>query len=106
MCKYFCLAFLLFFGNFQNSSFKVSIRQCRRAVVDLDKIMLVKHKLTLRDFKPKTGFNIELVVGVQEFGKITYRTPYVTPSFDAFVFRAIRRFTYEKFEFEKKIKQK
>ena len=75
----------------------MSIRQCRRAVVDLDKIVFHKHKLTIRDFKPKTDFNIELVVGVQEFGKITYRTSNVTPNFDAFELRAIRRFTYEKF---------
>ena len=66
-------------------------------MVDLDKIVFVKHKLTIRDFKPKTDFNIELVVGVQEFGKITCRTPYVTHSFDKFVFKAICRFTYDKF---------
>ena len=75
----------------------MSIRQCRRAVVDLDKIVLVKHKLTIRDFKPKTDFNIELVVGVQEFGEITCQTPYVTSSFDNFVGKAICRFTYGKF---------
>ena len=47
----------------------MSIRQCHRAVVDLDRIVLAKHKLTLRDFKPKTDFNIELAVGVTEFGE-------------------------------------
>ena len=79
---------------FKIRSFKVSIRQCRRAVVDLDKIVLVKHKLTIHDFKPKTDFNIELVVGVQEFRNITCQTPYVTSSFDKFVGKAICRFTY------------
>ncbi len=59
--------------------------------------MLPKHKLTLRDFKPKTDFNIELAVGVHEFAKITCVTPYVTRSFEAFVGKAITRFTYEKF---------
>ncbi len=65
-------------------------------MVDLDKIVLVKHKHTLRDFKPKTD-KIELVDSVQEFWKITCQTPYVTRSFEKFVCKAIHRFTYDKF---------
>ena len=91
--------FFFYFGLviFKIRLSKVSIRQCRRAVVNLDKIVLPKHQLTLRDFKPKTDFNIELLVGVHEFRNITCQTPYVTRSFDAFVFKAIKRFTYDKF---------
>jgi hypothetical protein len=75
----------------------VSIRQCRRAVINLDRIVNSKHKLTLRDFRPNTDFNIELLVGVREFAKITCVTPFVARSFEAFVAKAITRFTYEKF---------
>ena len=75
----------------------MSIRQCRRAVINLDKIVNPKHKLTLRDFKPKTDFNIELLVGVHEFRNIMCQTPFVTRSFEAFVCKAITRFTYENF---------
>jgi len=57
----------------------------------------MKHKLTLRVFKPKIDFSIDLVVGVQKFGKIFCQTPYVTRSFDAFVSMAICRLTYVKF---------
>ncbi len=60
----------------------MSIRQCRRAVINLDKIVNPKHNLKLRDFKPKTDFNIELLVGVSEFRNITCVTPFVTRSFE------------------------
>jgi hypothetical protein len=66
-------------------------------VINLDKIVNPKHKLTLRNFKLKTDFNIELLVGVREFAKITCVTPFVARSFEAFVGKAITRFTYEKF---------
>ena len=60
----------------------MSIRQCRRAVINLDKIVNPKHNLKLRDFKPKTDFNIEVLVGVSEFRNITCVTPFVTRSFE------------------------
>jgi hypothetical protein len=75
----------------------VNIRQCRRAVINLDRIVNTKHKLTLRDFRPNTDFNIELAVGVSEFRNITCVTPFVARSFEAFAGKAITRFTYEKF---------
>ena len=66
-------------------------------MVDLDKIVNTKLKLTIRDYKPKTDFNIELVVGANEFGNVSFQTPYVTRDFDTFVCKAICRLTYEKF---------
>jgi hypothetical protein len=73
----------------------VSIRNCRRA--EVDKIVNTKRKLTIRDFKPKTDFNIELVVSANEFGNVSCQTPYVSRDFDTFVCKATCRFTYGKF---------
>ncbi len=66
-------------------------------MVDLDKIINIKSNLTLREFKPNNGSNVELVVGTYEFHNIKCETPYSTPSFEAFMHGPILRFNYGTF---------
>ncbi len=75
----------------------MNIKKCRRVEVNLEKIVDQKNNLPLREFKPNTGYNVELVVGTYEFHNIKCETPYATASFDDFIRKVILRFNYEFF---------